>query len=1185
MLNIYYGRENLDKEKFIFSKVKEQMIRNAAVADQQREGSATRAIESGQSTGKTVAAAADAFTDGVQADRNKLIFIMVPDQYTLEAEKQAFRHLGISSLMDVEIVSASSLGSNVLSELGGSKRNFIDKYGRHMLLFKSAKEQSDNLEIFRGMESRTSFLDSVNNFISEMKQYNCGSEDLKAMAESAKDTYTGKKLMDVYKIFADYEKQIEGKYTDSEDYIDLFLGKIQDSEQIKGSTVWVYGYDSFAPKTMALLGQLMAAAAEVNLVLTWDNKRSDRELFELTGMVMNNAEYVAESLGIASRRYTIPADFADGGKAAIIKHIEQELYTLPSRKSEGADGLTLVEAAGIYNEAESAASYVLHLVRDCGLAYKDIRLVCNDMENRRAVIERVFDEYGIEVFSDTKRDILSNPIVQYVTSLIDVVIEKYRTDSLFGMLKSGFGDLTAEELAELENYGIKYKIKGTMWKTPFKKGSVEYGESLAQIEAFRMRAIAPAVPLEDVFNEKKTGDFVRRFYEYISKDLDLAQKTLNFIAEQEEQELFDLADETAQVWDSLVGILNQIYEIMGDEPFDAAEFRDMLLTGLGQVEIGLLPPTEDGLILGNVQRSRSGRVKALVVMGANEGVLPQERPTQGLFSAEEREMFREDGKELCKVDSVRFMEEKLAIYRTLASADEYLWMSYSMSDGEGNEMKPSAVFLKMQEIFPNAEVQRDVLNQQSQIGLINNKVSGLRHLSKALQDVSEGKSLENCWAQSLSWFERNEPGKLDAVKSSVAFTGEQRALGEAAASALFKKDVNKAMLLSPSRLEKFSRCPFSHLVSYGLKPEERRIFEAAPREIGDIYHQCLMRITEELSVEGVAITGENSPWMTVSREQCESIVADEMAKISAEYREGLFTATKMDSYRADRVVEICNQACWTVVEQVRAGRILAIEPEVGFRRGGKLPPIEIEIDNQKVYIEGIIDRVDYLNDDRVKIIDYKTGNESFSVEEAEAGYRLQLMLYLTAACGQNGEAAAETGKSAEVSAGAGSGIEPGVDCGGEIYAGGNQPRKPAGVFYFKIKEPMIDFSQKEVDQETLANEIRKSFKLDGVMIDDPVVIGDIAGEFEGFSEVVPIRNTKEGIKNSGSEGLLTEEEFRHMQEAVMGKVTEACASLLKGEIDVHPMKTKDRSACTFCQYRGVCRFDTIFDGCKYNIIG
>lgn len=1100
MLKIYYGRENLNKEKFIFENVH----------------------------GKT--------------------FVMVPDQYTLEAERQAFRYLGISSLMDIEIVSTSSLGENILKEVGGNKRNFIDKYGRHMILYKAARRQKDNLDVFRGMESRSSFLDAVNNFISEMKQYNCKAIDLKKLADSmAEDSYTQKKLLDVYKIFADYETQIHGKYTDSEDYIDLYLNKIPESDEIKNTEVWIYGYDSFAPKALALVGKLIETAKDVNLVLTWDDKSSDREIFELTSIVMHNMENLAASLGVRYSRQQIPEDYILQDETEEMAHVERELYTMPSAKSMSHEGITLVEAASIYNEVESAAAYVLHLVRDKGLRYKDIRLVCNDMEERAAIIERIFGEYGIKVFSDTKRDILTNPIVQYVTSLIDVVIEKYNTTSIMAMLKSGFSDLTMEEISELENYTIKYKIKGSMWKKPFRRGRAEYQDGLDKIEDYRQKTVSKIAPLEEVFNAATTAEFLKGFYVYITSELNLQQQTLDFIAVQEEKELFDLADETARVWESISTILNQIYEIMGEEPFDAIEFRDIFLVGLGQVEVGLLPPTEDGLILGNIQRSRSGRVKALVVIGANEGILPQEKPTQGLFSAEEREIFREDGKELCKVDSVRFMEEKLAIYRTLSLSNQYLWMAYSLSDAEGSQLKPSSVFLKIRELFPNAIVEQDALNMDDQTKLINGKVSGKRNLTKALQNVAEGKLLSKEWKAALSWLERNDKDGLEPIKKGLVFTNEQESLGREAAEALFKRDINKAMSLSPSRLERFSRCPFSHLVSYGLKPEERRIFEAAPREIGDIYHQCLMKMTQELTKEGTAITDPDSPWMRVSKEECYEIIDKEIQSISAEYREGLFESSKVDAYRGDRVREIAHQVCWTCVEQVRAGRILDIKPEVAFRRGGDIPPIEVELEDQKVYIEGIIDRVDYLNDDRIKIIDYKTGNESFSIKEAEDGYRLQLMLYLQAAC--------------------------------------EKDKKPAGVFYFRIKEPMTELSPDKLDQETVEKEIRKSFKLDGILVDDPTVIGDIAGEFEGFSEIVPIRATKEGVKNSGAEGLVSDLEFGQLQETVFEKIKDACKELLEGNIKAHPMKTREQSACTYCQYKGICRFDTVFEGCNYNIVG
>ena len=278
---------------------------------------------------------------------------------------------------------------------------------------------------------------------------------------------------------------------------------------------------------------------------------------------------------------------------------------------------------------------------------------------------------------------------------------------------------------------------------------------------------------------------------------------------------------------------------MGEEPFEPEAFREIFEVGLSQVEIGLLPPTQDGLILGNIQRSRSGRVKALIVMGANEGILPQERPTQGLFSAEERELFREDGRELCKVDAIRFMEERLSIYRNLSSPSDYLWISCSLTDEEGGQMKPSGIFLKVRELFPGIEIRRDMINGDDDL-LISGGIGARRHISRKILEAGEGALMDDRWQAALGWLENNMPDQAQEIRRSISFTNRQEQLGSRVAAALFGKDPYQALVLSPSRIEGYSRCPFSHLVTYGLRPEERRIFEAAQREIGDIYHRCLM---------------------------------------------------------------------------------------------------------------------------------------------------------------------------------------------------------------------------------------------------------------------------------------------------------------------------------------------------------
>lgn len=1101
MLRIYYGRACIDKEKFIF--------------------------------------------DHVNAHERTLL--LVPDQFTLEAERQAFAHLHTEALLHVEVLSFSRLGNRILSELGGGKQTFIDKYGRHMVLTAVARQLREQLQVFRGLEERNSFIEMVNNFISELKQYNCGPAELAAMAqEDEVDSYTRRKLADLTLLYRRYEEEIRGKYTDSEDLIGLYLQKIGQSKLIAGSRIWVYGFDSFAPKALNMIGQLAAQAVEVNVVLTYDRQCRDAALFTLTGMVMENLQQEARAVGVESQIRSIPAETRTARPAAIA-HIERELYTLPARKQADCAGIHLVAASNFYSEAESAAAYVLHLVRDRGFRYRDIRLVCNDQEVRGPIIERVFAEYGIPVCSDNKRDILSNPIVQYITSLLDVVIRQYRSEDVFRVLKSGFGPLTREEIAVLENYTMKYRIRRTMWLRPFAKGRNEYGpEGLAALEGLRQRAIAPFTALAPLLEAKTVGEFIQQFYRFLYEEVKLPEQITAFIEAQEAMGHGDLAQETTQIWAQVVRILDQMMEIMGDEAFVGSSFAEILNVGLSQVEIGVLPQAVDGLLMGTMQRVRLSTVRVLMVIGANEGVLPQEKPPTGLFSSEEKALFQEKGQALCKVDSIMLMEERLAIYRNLSKPTDCLWMSYALADEEGKESRPSSVYLRLQEIFPTLTEEADVLSRDDAMSMIGGDVATLRHLSEHLQMLAEGETLSPAWRATLRWYRQNAPTQLLLIEKGLLFTNQQEKLGAAAARALFLRDPAGAISLSPSRLERFSRCPFSHFVAYGLHPEERRIFAVAPREIGDLYHTCLMALSRALTRPDLEITHPLSPWMTVTRQQCAAMVQEIVERQIADYREGVFQLGGQELYRSHRIIAICEEACWAAIEQVRAGRITRSAFEVGFRRNGEIPPVTVEVNGETIYIEGKIDRVDYLPNERVKIIDYKTGNETFSVSEAEAGYRLQLMLYLEAAC---------EGK-----------------------------REPAGVFYFPISEPMIDVTEKDDSPDIMEKEIRKQFKLNGVLVDEPEVIESVAGTFSGYSEVVPLRKSKEGVKGTGAENLLTAEAFAAMREAVNDKVKEICRNLTAGAIDIYPMKSRERSACTFCEFRGICRFDTVFAGCAYHVI-
>ena len=1105
MLNIFYGRESIDKEKFIYRVIAEQK-------------------------GRTL--------------------VIVPDQYTLEAEKQAFSLLHTDSMMDVEILSFSRLGGRLIASQGGGSRTFIDKYGRHMLLFQILSQCEERLRVFRGNLRKNSFIEMTNNFISEMKQYNVTSGDLQQLRSRLdEESLLSAKLADLQLLFGEYQKRIEGKYTDSEDYIDLYMSKIPKSDLIAESRIWVYGFDSFAPKALAVLGNLMASAREVNVFLTCDRNCRDEELFRLTELVMWELEQQADLFGVDHKQIQVTqgCGFDREHRSVAVSHLERELYAVARRPVKLAEKgqeppISLVQAANMYSEAESAASYILHLLRDKGLRCRDIVVICNDQNVRGSIISRVFEEYGIPLFDDRKRSVLSSPAAVAVTAMLEAVVYGMRTSDFFKALKTGFLNLDNEEIEQLENYAVKYRIKGTMWERPFVKGVMEYGDDgLDRLNDIRQRAVAPFLALKKLCEEAgSTGTFVETYYDFLIEELQMGQKLAELMQIQQNQELLDLAEETAQIWSQIVGLFDQIAELAGEEPFEGSVFTGLLTAGLSQLETGVLPPTSDDILMGTMQRTRCGRVKAVLVLGANEGLLPAGVTDEGLFSFEELEFLAEEGKELCKVDRIRVMEEQLAIYRNLSAPSEYLWISFSASDEEGRETRPSEVIDALLRIFPDLTVKEDIVSSGYVEELVGGRISTLRHLTAALQRGRRGERIDGGWKTVVDWYRAHDPDRLCEIAEGLAFTNSQNDIPAELADLLYRRDMTLPLVLSPSRLEKFSRCPFSHFVAYGLRPEERRIFQAAGREIGDIYHSCLMEISRKLTAEDA--------WDTITEEECRAFVCETAQKEADSYREGLFSFGNEERYKTRRIEDTCFHVCWALIEQVRAGNIEESLYEVPFGRNCDIPPVEISVEGQHIYIEGKIDRLDLLKGDRVKIIDYKTGRETFNTVEARGGYRLQLMLYLKAAQ--------------------------------------QKKKKPAGVFYFLIDDPRVDLTEVESEKisEKIAKEMRKSFRLDGIMVDDAQVIGDIAGEFEGFSDILPLRKSREGIKATSEGFLLSDEEFAALQADVDQQISQLCNRLSAGQIAIRPKKTERTSPCVYCEYRAICRFDLNFPGCRYDLV-
>lgn len=1162
MLNIYYGGENIEKEKFIFEHIKGRSL------------------------------------------------LLVPDQFSLQAERDAFFYLDKTGLMDLAVVDFSALGHKILKEAGSPVPPLIDKYGRHMLLTRILEESDDALKIYKGVRGKNSFVERVNMLISEMKRSEVSVDMLREVSESLEDSsFLKYKLKDIVTLFSLYEEAIAGKYLDSEDYITFYGDKMLDSSLVAASDVWVYGFDTFTPKNMLVLERILKTARSLNIVMTWEDaaktppERSakddagdpsqsgdaawpgdagflaadDREdLFSLTGFVIRNLVKMAEDL---NEEVTCQAITGSGRDNLWSKTLREISVSQEDSLQEKDSRITAVCTSNIYAEADRAAAYILQLVREHGYRFGDIVVVCNDTGLRSGVIRRTFVRWGIPVFIDQKRKVIQHPVVGFLLSLLEIIGNGYRDSAVMQLIKSGFLGLAEEEQDALENYVQQFKIRGTLWKKPFSRMGDNYtAEDLNRFNELREQVVSVIETARDRIGKYNTaGEKIRGLYGFLTDDFMMEDRIEAMAKAQQEAGFLDGAAETGQSWNVICRIFDQIVETVGEERLSGRALRQIVEAGLAEMEIGIVPVNPDSVLVGTMQRTRVGRVKALLVLGANEGLLPLQKTDEGLLSEREKAVLEEMDLEFSRTEDMVKQEERLAIYRTLSQPEERLYVSCSRIDETGGELRPSAVFRELENFLQSrAESDDSVVLGDLEDGEVTeiavSPKGTISYLTDAFREYLEDGKLDEDWLYAGLWYGSHEPEEMERIRRGMEFDNEQNALGGQLADALYRGD-RRAIEASASRLEKYSGCPFAHFISYGLRPEDLRVFEMGPREIGDIYHECIMKLSQRLtagedSFQGldavpVAITDPDSRWMKITQEECREEIRRILQEETGTYREGLLSSGRNESYRTERIVDICSRVAWAMIGQVRRGRIQEMYFEQPFARGAQLPPIRVTAGEHEVLIKGKIDRMDVLEmpehedglETAVRIVDYKTGGDSVDVEHFRSGYKLQLMLYLKAATQK-------------------------------------QEVKPAGVFLFKIREIDADADARTVVPGEVAAEERMedAYKLEGIVLDDMDLIDAMDTEIGGASKVLPIKYVKKNGTYSGSSGgyLFSREEFEELSAQVDRQVDRICREICDGKIDIRPKKEKKKdmegnykTSCKYCSYKSICMFDTAFPGCRY----
>lgn len=1080
---------------------------------------------------------------------NKLILI-VPEQFTLQAERDLIEFLGLSGIMNVEVHSFTRLAHKVFNEVGGITKVNINDQGKQMVLRKILEESYKDLVIYKKAAIQTGFVESLNKMLAELKKYDISPHDLRQKIAHSNNDLLSQKLSDIALIYEKFNSFLLEGYLDSEDYLNLLINKIEESEFIRGSEVWIDGFYSFTPQTYKIIEKLFLSAKDVNISLTIDKKEEkirDNDVFYITNKTLEQLQLFVKKHQLDAKYVVLnPLDQKFLNKSPELSHLEKELFSYPYKSYSGeVFNINIFSSMNIYSEIEQAAAQIIALARENDFRWKEISLVCNCLDVYGPYIKRIFKEYDIPFFFDEKRSILDNPITQLVLSALEVVRKGYRYEEMFKYLKTGFSNIGQEDCELLENYCLQCGINGNEWKKQFSKGSHSY--DIEFINHLRESVIKPLVQLEKEIKGKKTVlDITTALYKFL-ENIKVHENLEKWIEKLRRKNEFEYVNENTQIWNTIIETFDQLVEILGHHELSLIEYIKILESGFTVIELGIIPTTIDQVLVGSIQRSKSHQIRALFVLGVNDGILPSGKDHSGLLQDEEKLVLKKDGLFLGSDSQTKFYEEKLHIYAAFAKPTEYFWLSYSIADNEGKALRPSILIDRFKRIFDKISIGSDVVNStKDQLGLVVTANSTLKYLIENLRLNLEGKIISEFWWDVYSWYCEKETWQRvkDGVVTGLFHVNQDFYINSSFAKRLYSFPIKSSV----SRFEKYIQCPFSHFVKYGLRPQERKVFKVSAPNIGELFHKAMEEFTRILRTRELN-------WRNINRHECNLLVEEILESILPFYNDGILLSSFKYKYLITRLKRVCKRAIWTLTEQLQKGNFEFFDHEISFGMNEKYPPILIELsEGEQVFIEGRIDRLDILEEEKdlyVKIIDYKTGIKDFELSDVFYGLQLQLMVYLDAVLTnmQNGW----KGKTVN----------------------------PAGIFYFKIEDPLIKTDESMV--EIIETEIRKKLKMKGLVLNDVRIIREMDTKLDGFSEVLPVGLTKNDRIDSRSSTLDTTA-FNKLIKHVRSLLQDIAQEIINGNVTIAPYQKERISACRFCQYGSVCQFDSMLKDNKYRII-
>lgn len=1105
----------------------------------------------------------------INVGATKPLILLVPEQFSLQAERNLIKTVGAGGIIKAEVLSFRRLAYRVFSEVGGITYPHINSASKCMIIYKILEKMKDSFKIFSKASNQKGFVNTLSNVIAEFKRYNVTPGNLEKIQQSINNNDLLKeKLRELNSIYIEFEKSIQERYRDADDDLSLLSERLDKSSHFNGAEIWIDEFSGFTPQEYKVIGKLLQKAECLNICLCTDclaeeDDVDSTDIFSTVKAAVNKILMLAKEHNINIESPVILKDepYYRFKESQELAYLEKHFFSFPYSKYFGkSKDINVFSSVNIYSEIENTARDIVKLCRDRGMRYKDIAVVTGNPESYEKLIGAIFLEYGIPFFIDKKVDITNHPLVQLIISLFEIFTENWSYEAVFSYLKTGLTDTGREDLDQIENYVLACGIRGSKWtqgeswnfKTELtfdeSKSSDSENDLYFKLNSIRQQIVKPLVNFrKKTKGRKRTCEICGALYEFLCS-IGIPDRIDKYIEEFRKSGQLALSNEYGQVWNILMEVFDRIVEVMGEEYVGIERFSDILKIGLGEYKIGLIPPSLDQVLVGSIDRSKNHEVKALYVLGVNDGVFPSAATEEGVLSDRDRESLRSAGLEIANDTRTKAFEEQYRMYTTLTTAGRYLRLSYPIADNEGRTMRPSIVISRLRKIFPNILEYSNVINNDSDeenIEFITNRIPTFNELVSVLRKRSEGLEVKLLWWDVYRWYITQDEWrqKCGTARAALNYSNQVKSINMEKVQKLYGSPVYSSV----TRFERYASCPFSYYVQYGLKARERKIYMPNPLDVGTFMHAVIERFSR-------LVSGGDISWREFNLEWCAQSISNIVDEMLEKMQGSIMSGSMRYTNLARRLKRVLVRAVWLIAEHIKRSSFEPIGYEMGFGGGEKFPAITIELSSgDKINLTGKIDRIDAFkteNGTYLRIVDYKSGNKAFKLSDVYYGMQIQLITYLDAIW-ENG------GKDLK------------------------KPLLPGGMLYFKIDDPIVKGNSK-ISEEDVEKAIIRQLKMKGLLLADVKLVKEMDKQIDGYSQIIPARINKGDVL--GKSSAATMEQFELLRKYVKRLLQGIGEEMLSGDISIKPYKNKRTTPCMYCGYTSVCQFDPLLKDNRFKVI-